>query len=327
MDASATSFSLSSLLCQETESSLNDSQEDCRCSDLNLCSVSESEEEYVQNLIQKESSFESDQCVPELVCRVLGESWLKCARSASVKWILNTSALFGFHFGTAYLSLIYFDRFLSKRSIDNGKMWAIRLLSVACVSLAAKMEECEVPSLSQYHMDDYNFESCVIERMELLVLNTLEWKMASITPFAYLHYFVAKFCLQNREFRPKELISGATELILAILKEINVKDVQPSVIAAAAVLAASHDELTMKTMEVKLSFISSIRKESVYSCFDLMKEIKKGKPKTPESVLSTNLNSINVFENSSFASAVGSKRRLTYTDCDLHCPLQKVHRT
>lgn len=95
-------------------------------------------------------------------------------------------------------------------------MWAIRLLSVACLSLAAKMEECRVPALSEfYHIDEYNFHGSVIQRMELLVLHTLEWKMNVVTPFAYLHYFIAKFCSESSS---KELLSKAIELILAIVK-------------------------------------------------------------------------------------------------------------
>lgn len=94
-------------------------------------------------------------------------------------------------------------------------MWAIRLLSVACLSLAAKMEECNVPMLSEFPTQDYDFGSKVIERMELLVLSTLEWNLGSITPFPYLNYFINKFCGDSRT---KGLVSSAVELILAMTK-------------------------------------------------------------------------------------------------------------
>lgn len=93
-------------------------------------------------------------------------------------------------------------------------MWAIRLLSIACLSLAAKMEECQVPSLSEYDVEECSFDADVIQRMELLVLNTLEWKMICVTPFTYLSYFVTVFCGQ---FRPKDLINRAVQLISAIM--------------------------------------------------------------------------------------------------------------
>ena len=44
--------------------------------------------------------------------------------------------------------------------------WAARLLSVACVSVAAKMEECRVPALSEFDAGDYDFCSASIRRMD-----------------------------------------------------------------------------------------------------------------------------------------------------------------
>jgi cyclin D5 len=99
--------------------------------------------------------------------------------------------------------------------MQDEKLWTIRLLSVACLSLAAKMEECKVPALSEYRMEEINFENRMIKKMELLVMKTLNWKLGSITPFAYLHYFINKFC---GESRPKGLVSRAVELIVAITR-------------------------------------------------------------------------------------------------------------
>lgn len=94
-------------------------------------------------------------------------------------------------------------------------MWAIPLLSVACLSLAAKMEEPKVPFLSELQTKDYQFESKVIQRMEIMVLTTLEWKMSSATPLCYLHYFIRKF---HADFETKGLTCKAIEFITAITK-------------------------------------------------------------------------------------------------------------
>ena len=91
--------------------------------------------------------------------------------------------------------------------------WAIQLLSVACLSLAAKMEECRVPALTEYPGEECEFEGQAIQRMEILVLNTLEWRMGSITPFLYLDHFASKF-VPSRSGKIG-LFSRATELILA----------------------------------------------------------------------------------------------------------------
>ncbi|KDP32069.1 hypothetical protein JCGZ_12530 [Jatropha curcas] len=182
------------------------------------------------------------------------------------------------------------------------------------------MEECRVPSLSEFPMEDYCFENKVIQRMELLVLNTLEWKMGSITPFSYLNYFISKIC---GESRPKETISRAVELILAVIKEINLLEHRPSVIAVAAVLAASDNQLTRQELDVKVKLISStnfLENEHIFSCYIVMQEIEMGKLKTPKQAFSPN--SINSCFTTS--SGTGSKRRLTYNDCDQNCPVKKI---
>lgn len=114
------------------------------------------------------------------------------------------------------LLLHYLIHFNSLPFMQSEKHWAIRLLSVACLSLAAKMEEYTVPGLSQFQLEDYCFESKVIQRMELLVLTTLEWDMAIITPFAFLPYFIPKLC---KESPPNHILSKTTmQLIFTTMK-------------------------------------------------------------------------------------------------------------
>lgn len=86
---------------------------------------------------------------------------------------------------------------------------------MACLSLAVKMEERKIPALTEFQMGDYIFESWAIQRMEILVLSTLEWRMSSVTPFAYLTYFISKF---TDESRPKSLLPRAIGLISDTIK-------------------------------------------------------------------------------------------------------------
>ncbi|KAK8717434.1 hypothetical protein V6N13_044703 [Hibiscus sabdariffa] len=307
-------FSCSSLLCHEEE-------EEACCFETEPENVDESlylndkDDEYIESLIQRETSTTSSSDYP-----ITGrDNWLQCARLNATEWIFNTGALFGFQIRTAYLSVVYLDRFLSKKSIDDGKLWAIRLLSVACLSIAAKMEECRVPVLSEFPTQDYQFENKTIQRMELLVLSTLDWKVSCVTPFAYLSYFIHKF---DGESRPNGLVSKALQHIVVLVKEINTVEHRPSVIAAAAVLAASCDKrLTRKTMELKMDFISywgSLETEHVFSCYNMMQKIEMRKPKTPKSVISSNYSSpYHATENSSAGSiGAGTKRKLTFKDSD-----------
>ncbi|KAL7141500.1 hypothetical protein ABFS83_08G057400 [Erythranthe nasuta] len=315
-----------SLLCEEEDSCLTEQYSFKSDGNFDFCSVSESESEYVEMLIEKETIFEPNSDESSLGSDGI---WLKCARRDAVKWILHTRVLFGFHFHTAYLSLIYFDRFFSRRSIDNGKLWAIRLLSVACLSLAAKMEECQVPALSEYHVDEYNFEGNVIQRMELIVLNTLEWKISCATPFAYLNYFATKFCGESSRI---DLMNRAVELILALMEEINVVEHRPSIIAAAAVLAAHDYRLTEKVIEIKTNAIPSwgpLEKEHTFSCYSMLQEIGMSKSKASKlinssSLLSSRSSSVDILDHSTITSRVGNKRRLAHISGDQYCSKPKI---
>ncbi|KAJ7952762.1 Cyclin [Quillaja saponaria] len=255
-------FSLSSLLCQEDQASLlkEDGDGNKGVNLIHPCLMSENEDEYIENLFKRETDFGSENCSSTT------RSWLKSSRLDAIEWILNTRATFGFQFHTVYLSVTYFDRFLSRRSIDEGKLWAVRLLSVACLSLAAKMEEFNAPALSEYAVEDFYFENKVIQRMELLVLSALEWKMGLVTPFAYLHPFIKKICGETKT--EEAILSKAAELVVAVIKEINLMDNRPSIIASAAVLVAFDGQLTKKTVELRINVISSWgSQESVSSLF------------------------------------------------------------
>lgn len=69
------------------------------------------------------------------------------ARRESVEWILKTTAYYSFSAQTAFLAVNYFDRFLLISFNQNHKPWMNQLVAVACLSLAAKVEETEVPLL------------------------------------------------------------------------------------------------------------------------------------------------------------------------------------
>ncbi|KAL0431498.1 UNVERIFIED_CONTAM: Cyclin-D5-1 [Sesamum radiatum] len=291
------------LLCSEDESSLNEPFNE-KDENLEFCSVSESDCEFIQMMFQRETGFRSINDGSS----VMSTRRSKCCRLDAVRWILETRALFGYHHRTAYLSVIYFDRFFARTEYSDGIPWLVRLLSVACLSLAAKMEECRVRALTEYYVEGFKFQTNVIQRMELMVLNTLEWKMGSATPFAYLNYLVYKFCGESRH---KEVRIRASEFILAVMEEINVVEHRPSIIAAAAVLAAYNYRLTKTTLENKIEAVpswGSLEKEHVFSCYSLLQEIPISK--TPNTTNSPN----SLSADSSVVSRAGIKRRLTFDD-------------
>ncbi|KAL9997137.1 putative cyclin domain-containing protein [Helianthus debilis subsp. tardiflorus] len=308
-----TTFSLPNLMCEEDDDSLSTQVK------IKISQPRSDDDRYIRSLIDKETKSNDYGCV---CVDQNSRNSLKCARLDTVNWIFSIREILGFNFRTVYLSLTYFDRFNSRRVIDSGKEWAIQLLGIACLSLAAKMEEQTIPTLPHYKAQGYNFENSVIQRMELLVLTTLEWKMCGITPFAYLHYFVSKIC--DECDRNELLVSKAIGFVLDFSKEVNLMDHRPSVVAIAAVLLACDDQLTRSTLECKIGVVSSLHsldKECIYRCYNLLKELVIKKNHTPDS------NSYDLLRNHrNTSSSIGIKRKLTYNGIEQKCPLQKTSR-
>ncbi|EAY91015.1 hypothetical protein OsI_12620 [Oryza sativa Indica Group] len=193
-----------SLMCQEDSTDLDDDGGGGGCfagdgrADLLLvynaaaAAADEDEEEveeYMDHLVSKESSF--------------------CSSSSSTS---SSSCCFSDAGGESAAAAAPMDRFaLARRAtvkwiLERSVMpWAARLLAVACVSLAAKMEEYRAPALSEFRAgvgdDGYEFSCVCIRRMELLVLSTLDWRMAAVTPFDYLP------CLSSRLRRHEDVFA------------------------------------------------------------------------------------------------------------------------
>ncbi|KAH7433871.1 hypothetical protein KP509_07G090200 [Ceratopteris richardii] len=196
------------------------------------------------------------------------------SRMRAITWILKVRAFYNFTPLTAALSVNYLDRFLACHIFPNGKSWMVQLLSVACLSLAAKMEEVDVPFLLELQVGtELFFEPRTIQRMELLVLSTLEWRMSSVTPFAYVHYFVSKLDLDDCS--NCIFLSRVNELILSTLQDLSFTSFRPSSIAIAAVLCAVQELVPLQLTDFKailLSMIPTQLQDSSQKCFMLMIE-------------------------------------------------------
>lgn len=78
--------------------------------------------------------------------------------------------------------------------VQPDKAWPLQLLSVACLALAAKMEERKVPLLLDLQVIEsrFLFKPKTVQRMELLVMASLKWRLRTITPFDFVHLFISK---------------------------------------------------------------------------------------------------------------------------------------
>lgn len=72
---------------------------------------------------------------------------LVTVRKEVIKWILKVTEHYGFTALTAVLAANYYDRFVTSFCFQKDKPWMSQLAAVACLSIAAKVEETQVPLL------------------------------------------------------------------------------------------------------------------------------------------------------------------------------------
>ncbi|XP_073121649.1 cyclin-D1-1-like [Henckelia pumila] len=189
------------------------------------------------------------------------------SRQNSINYILKVHAAYRFKPVTAFLSVNYFDRFLSSHTLPESG-WPFQLLSVACLSLAAKMEEMYAPLLLHLQLFEpaYVFEPKTVQRMELCVMATLHWRLRSVTPFDYLHYFVSKLPSSSAS-KFHSILSLASHLILNSARVMDFVIFPPSVMASAALISATGESLSSSE-----TFHEGVDREMVSSCQQLMSQ-------------------------------------------------------
>ncbi|KAK9109091.1 hypothetical protein Sjap_017151 [Stephania japonica] len=180
--------------------------------------------------------------------------WHSC-KFSNVIWVHNY-----YCFGplSAYLSVSYLDRFLSAYELPRGKTWMMQLLAVACLSLAAKMEETDVPLC----LDLQNGASCV---------EHIEMENARVTPFSFIDSFLWK--INGDQLPPMSMISKSIELTLSIIKGIDYLKFRPSEVAAAVAISVVGETQILDFDKTTSHFIKRVGKERVMKCIEMIQEL------------------------------------------------------
>jgi cyclin E len=127
-------------------------------------------------------------------------------RAILLDWLMEVAAVYHLRRVTYYLSVDYFDRFLSIRP-DIPKS-LLQLVGITCLYIAAKVEEIYPPNLSEFsYVCDGACKSKEIVSCELLILNvsigvscsdkllsipfqSLGWEVVSTTPSDWLNLYM-----------------------------------------------------------------------------------------------------------------------------------------
>ncbi|KZV41176.1 hypothetical protein F511_10310 [Dorcoceras hygrometricum] len=227
------------------------------------------DDEELQSLFCKEK----ETCIKSNTIIEAGTSF-SVARKESVEWVLRTNSFFGFAAMTAVLAVNYLDRFLCGLTMQKDKPWMIQLAAVTCLSLAAKVEETRVPLLLNLQVEctKYVFEAKTIQRMEILVLSSLNWTMNPVTPLSFLDHIVRRLGLKR--YIHWEFLKLCENLLLSIISDSRFLRYLPSVLATATMLNVVHQvgQFNAIGYEKQLLKVLKINKEEVDECYELIQE-------------------------------------------------------
>ncbi|CAA0816095.1 Putative cyclin-D6-1 [Striga hermonthica] len=208
-----------------------------------------------------------------------------------------------------YLAVNYMDRFLSTRSIQDGKLWIFRLVAIACVSLALKMRKTEF-SVSDLMQDGgFMFDSATIQRMEMLILGALKWRMRSANPFCFLNYFIT-FFRSNDKPPVEQLKQRATEIILKAQNDVEMLKFKPSIISASALLCAVNDlsPVQFSSFRNAVGSCSYVDKEDFLLCYEQIQEVASEGYESLWARTSSSCTPVNVLDVHALSSSISSSK-------------------
>ncbi|KAL1536508.1 cyclin-D3-3-like [Salvia divinorum] len=231
------------------------------------------EEEELKNLLIKEINE-----IPLIFDEIISDSSLKSARNEAISWMLKTIRCYAFNASTASLAVSHYDRFITSRCFQRERPWMSQLAAVACLSVAAKVEETQVPLLLDLQVEEskYLFEAKTIQRMELLVLSTLQWRMNPVTPMSFVDHIARRFgFVKNLHW---EFSRRCESVILSAIADSRLVRYLPSVIAAATIIYAIREIGEEDTVEYEdqLMIVLRASKQEIDDCLTLILEAMGG---------------------------------------------------
>ncbi|XP_061368817.1 putative cyclin-D6-1 [Gastrolobium bilobum] len=173
----------------------------------------------------------------------------------------------------AYLAINYLHRFISRHEIP-GKPWVLRLVVISCLSLASKMKNTPLSLSHNIQNKGFIFDARSIQKMELLILGVLKWRMRSITPFPFLRFFISLAEIKDQSLK-QALKKRASEIIFNAHNDIKLSEHKPSTIAATALIYASNELIPHQYFILRgtITACEYLDEEAFSKCYELMQEM------------------------------------------------------
>ncbi|RCV39790.1 hypothetical protein SETIT_8G251100v2 [Setaria italica] len=183
----------------------------------------------LEHMVGRQGCYAPSRGYLEHLRRQQGAAGVAAARSRGVHYIIYAFGRLGLAAATAFNAVNYLDRFLSINChLKWEEAWMVELVSVACLSIACKLDEVNIPSLHDLQMEEvlgHWFRAATVRDMELALLKALQWRLACVTPYSFLQLIITTATTAR----------CATRLLIRSLAEPSLLlRFDPSVIAASA---------------------------------------------------------------------------------------------
>uniref|UniRef100_A0A1B6DWX0 Uncharacterized protein n=1 Tax=Clastoptera arizonana TaxID=38151 RepID=A0A1B6DWX0_9HEMI len=117
-------------------------------------------------------------------------------RAILLDWISEVCDVYRLHRETYYLTMDFIDRYLSRES--NIPKQRLQLIGITCLAIAAKSEEIYPPKMREYaYVTDGACEEEEILKMEITIIQVLDWHLVPVTPLYWLKIFM-QLCYQGK---------------------------------------------------------------------------------------------------------------------------------
>ncbi|KAI5584389.1 hypothetical protein POPTR_006G088300v4 [Populus trichocarpa] len=183
------------------------------------------------------------------------------ARLRAIQWLIKSRERLSLSFETVFNAANYLDRFMSMNQCHGWKCWMVELLCVACLSVASKFTETRTPCLHDIQMEDldHSFQPITIQRMELVLLRALGWRLGSTTAYSYVELLMMEIdFLKSYSYLQKDLVAcRITELLLGAMQDCSMVGFRPSITAISA-LWCSLEEFVPSKSDAHLAHIKGL---------------------------------------------------------------------
>ncbi|KAK4437911.1 Cyclin-D3-1 [Sesamum alatum] len=125
--------------------------------------------------------------------------------------------------------------------------------------LALQSRRNHVPLLLDLQVEGtkYVFEAKTIQRMELLVLSSLKWKMNPVTPLSFLDHIIRRLGLKS--YVHWEFLRSCENLLLSVISDSRFTLYLPSVLATATMLHVIHQAEPSNAIDYENQLLSVLK--------------------------------------------------------------------